>query len=138
MSSFDSPPLEKEFQAMFDLRKHSAHGSGMPKSIRRAGMQKPIVESFQEYQIEITRRPASPISNRVVFSVKVDGGEPLLQAYMTGYLTEKSARAAAHAEIQKLEFKYGQNPSPIAGILSSLKRQKAARKLLSESQRKLA
>jgi len=122
---------------MFDLRKHSAHGSGKPKSIRRAGMQKPLVETFLEYQIEITRRPASPISNRTVYSVRVDGGEPLLQAYMTGFLTEKSARAAAHAEIQKLEFKYGQNPSPISSILSSLKRQRAAKRM-QEKQRKSA
>ncbi|WDI40698.1 hypothetical protein [Bremerella sp. P1] len=122
---------------MFDLRKHNAHGTGKPKSIRRAGMQKPTVETYLEYQIEITQRPASPISSRILFSVRVDGGEPLLQSYMTGFLTEKSARAAAHAEIQKLEYKYGQNPSPIASILSSLKRQRAAKKL-QEKHRKSA
>lgn len=119
---------------MFDLRKHSAHGTGKPKSIRRAGMQKPQVESYLEYQIEITQRPASPISTRILFSVRVDGGHPLLRSYMTGFLTEKSARAAAHAEIQKLEYKYGQNPSPIASILSSLKRQRAAKRLQKKSQ----
>ncbi|PQO25178.1 hypothetical protein C5Y96_25060 [Blastopirellula marina] len=114
---------------MFDLRKHNAHEAGKPKSVRRAGMQKPQVETFLEYQIEITQRPASPISTRILYSVRVDGGEPLLRSYMTGFLTEKSARAAAHAEIQKLEFKYGQNPSPIASILSSLKRQRAAKRM---------
>ncbi|MBA2115470.1 hypothetical protein [Bremerella alba] len=122
---------------MFDLRKHASHGTGKPKSIRRAGMQSPLVESYLDYQIEITQRPASPISARIAFSVRVDGGEPLLQSYITGFLSEKSARAAAHAEIEKLEFKYGQNPSPIAGILSSLKRQRAAKKL-QENHRKSA
>lgn len=122
---------------MFDLRKHNSHVTGKPKSIRRVGMQKPLVESYLEYQIEITQRPASPISTRILFSVRVDGGEPLLRAYMTGFLTEKSARAAAHAEIQKLEFKYGQNPSPIASILSSLKRQRAAKKLQEQQSKRV-
>lgn len=114
---------------MFDLRKHTSHGTGKPKAIRRAGMQSPIVETYEDYQIEICERPASPISKRACFSVKIDGGEPLLQAYLTGFLTEKSARAAAHEEIKKLEFKYGQYYSPIQGILNSLKRQRAVRRL---------
>lgn len=122
---------------MFDLRNHNAHEAGKPKSIRRAGMQKPQVETYLEYQIEITQRPASPISTRILYSVRVDGGEPLLRSYMTGFLTEKSARAAAHAEIQKLEFKYGQNPSPIASILSSLKRQRAAKKLQEKNRKSI-
>ncbi|RCS54746.1 hypothetical protein DTL42_06370 [Bremerella cremea] len=114
---------------MFDLRKHLSHGSGKPKAIRRVGMQSPIIETYQDYQVEISERPASPISKRVCFSVKIDGGEPLLQAYLTGFLTEKAARAAAHAEIKNLDFKYGQYNSPIQGILNSLKQQRAVRRL---------
>ncbi|MBI1246559.1 hypothetical protein GC197_01800 [bacterium] len=115
---------------MFNLRKHSAHDTGKPKAIRRVGMQSPIVESYLDYQIEITQRPASPISNRVLFSVKVDGGEPLLQSYLTGFTSEKTARVAAHEEVKKLEAKFSQDGSPIPNILASLKRQRAARKLL--------
>ena len=114
---------------MFDLRKHLSHGSGKPKTIRRAGMKLPIVETYEDYQIEISERPASPISNRVCFSVRIDGGEPLLQSYLTGFLSEKSARAAAHNEIKNLEFKYGQYYSPVQGILNSLKRQRAAKRM---------
>ncbi|PQO29484.1 hypothetical protein DTL21_25860 [Bremerella cremea] len=121
---------------MFDLRKHMSHGTGKPKAIRRAGMKSPIVETFEDYQIEISERPASPISSRVCFSVKIDGGEPLLRAYLTGFLTEKSARAAAHSEIKKLEFKYGQYYSPIQGILNSLKQQRAAKRLRDFNERR--
>ncbi|GAA4439678.1 hypothetical protein [Bremerella cremea] len=114
---------------MFDLRKHSSHSTGKPKSIRRVGMQTPKVETFLDYQVEIAQRAASPISKRVVFSVKIDGGEPLLQAYLTGFLSESSARAAAHEEIKKLDFKYGQSVSPISNILTSLKKQRAFRRM---------
>lgn len=114
---------------MFDLRKHLSHQSGKPKAIRRAGMQLPVVEKFEGYQVEISERPASPISKRVCFSVRIDGGEPLLQSYLTGFLSAKSAREAAHNEIKNLEFKYGQYYSPVDGILNSLKRQRAAKRL---------
>lgn len=113
----------------FDLQGHKPHRADKPKSLRRPGMQSPVVERYLDYQIEITERPASPISSRTVYSVRVDGGQPLLQSYLSGFLTEKSARAAAHAEIQQLEFKYGRDDSPIANILHSLKRQRAARRL---------
>lgn len=113
---------------MFDLRTHKPHDSGKPKSVRRLGLESPLVERYLDYQVEISQRPASPISNRVLFCVRIDGGEPLRRAYITGFLSEKSARAAAHAEIHQLEYKYGGGDSPIANILHSLKRQRAARR----------
>lgn len=113
---------------MFDLRTHKTPDLGKPKSVRRLGIDAPQVERYLDYQVEISQRPASPTTNRAVFAVRIDGGEALRRAYITGFLTEKSARAAAHAEIHKLEFKYGGGDSPIAHILHSLKRQRAARK----------
>jgi len=113
---------------MFDLRIHSGKDSGKPKSIRRAGLPKPVIEQYLDYQLEFTTRPASPISTRTTYAVRIDGGEPLLQTYLTGFQTEKQARQAAYAEVERLEVKYGSSVSPIANILTSLKKQRAAKK----------
>jgi len=112
---------------MFDIRVHGRQETGKPKSIRRPGMQVSMVEEYLDYKIEFTQRAASPISSRITWSVRVDGGEPLRRAYLSGFLTERSARAAAHTEISRLEAKFGDAVSPIANILNSLKRQRAAR-----------
>ncbi|MEX1040418.1 MAG: hypothetical protein WDZ51_07300 [Pirellulaceae bacterium] len=123
---------------MFSLRGMSSRGDGQPIRLRRPGgkvTQEPEVEGFL---VEIITRPASPLSNRVSYGFRIDGGSPMMSQYRAGFATMNAARQAAKYAVADLQRKYpaeGQETGPRIDSVKSLAKQRMIRRDLKKKEK---
>ncbi len=123
---------------MFSLRGITSGGDGQPTRLRRPGgkvTREPDVDGFL---VEIITRPASPLSSRVSYGFRIDGGSPLMSQYRAGFATMNAARQAAQWAVTDLQRKYpaeGQETGPRIDSVKSLAKQRQIRRLLEKKEK---